>query len=492
MTDTTDYTIAAQTEQGAVIIAEVTHTDLTGPGTIEHIDPNTLEVETNVRTIVNVDAALVASIREFGVLEPVVCRRTEDGTVQVRMGQRRVLAARKAERPTIPAYIVEGDDTTVTRLVEQFAENEHRAGLSEPERAAVFQQLAFEGLNVAQIAKQTGVKKAVVEAGITVAESEFAGKIATKHAVTLDQAAALIEFEDDKDAVGRLVQTAEDSPEQFAHELQRQRDTRARNEQVAAERNRLEEAGFTILESRPESYFDKEHISIRELVTAEGERVTVEDLAEVEQKFAHVRAYYGGEVDVAYFVIDPKALGFKKVSSNGSVSGGMSDEQKAERKTLIANNKAWDSAEVVRREWLTTFLSRKTLPKEAAAFVAHSLTAHRNTIAAAIGNGNRLAASLLSLDAPESYWAASPLDSLATTQPAKAGHVTLAVVIGGYEASTGRHTWRSPGRDAFSYFTQIAAWGYPLSEVEQIVAAATPAERPAPEADDEFEGDFEE
>ena len=191
MTDTTDYTIAAQTEQGAVIIAEVTHADLTerdttGHGTIEHIDPNEIQVETNVRTIVKVDPALVASIREFGVLEPVVCRRGEDGTVSVRMGQRRVLAAREAERATVPAYIVEGDDSTVTRLVEQFAENEHRADLTEPERAAVFQQLSFEGLNVAQIAKQTGVKKAVVEAGIKVAESEFAGKIATKHEVTLD------------------------------------------------------------------------------------------------------------------------------------------------------------------------------------------------------------------------------------------------------------------------------------------------------------------
>lgn len=139
MTDTTDYTIAAQTEQGAVIIAEVTHTDLTegdttAPGTIEHIDPNTIEVETNVRTIVNVDAALVASIREFGVLEPVVCRRTEDGTVQVRMGQRRVLAARKAERPTIPAYIVEGDDTTVTRLVS--SSQRTSTGQDSPSRSA--------------------------------------------------------------------------------------------------------------------------------------------------------------------------------------------------------------------------------------------------------------------------------------------------------------------------------------------------------------------
>lgn len=456
-------------------------TDTTTLGTIEHIDPNQIEVETNVRTIVNVDAALVASIREFGVLEPVVCRRTEDGTVTVRMGQRRVLAARKAEAATIPAYIVEGDDSTVTRLVEQFAENEHRAGLTEPERAAVFQQLAFEGMTVPQIAKQTGVKKAVVEAGITVAESEFAGKIATKHAVTLDQAAALIEFEGDKDAVARLVQVAEDAPEQFAHELQRQRDERERNERVQYERTTLEEAGFTILESRPEAYYDKEHISIRDLVTAEGEKVTVEHLAEVSPKFAHVRSYYGGDVDVAYFVIEPKAHGFKKVSANGNASGGMTDEQKAERKTLIANNKAWDSAEVVRREWLASFLSRKTLPKDATAFVAVGLTRHRVDVSSALAAGNRFAAKLLGLPESEGFYSPSPVDGYAE-QPGKAGHATLAVVLAGMELATGRYTWRSPDSKAVRYFGQLAAWGYPLSDVEQIVvnAKATPGD----EADD--------
>lgn len=76
-------------------------TDTQTLGTIEHIDPNQIEVETNVRTVVKIDPSLVASIREFGVLEPVVCRLAENGTVSVRMGQRPVLAAREAERPSI-------------------------------------------------------------------------------------------------------------------------------------------------------------------------------------------------------------------------------------------------------------------------------------------------------------------------------------------------------------------------------------------------------
>ena len=136
-------------------------------GTIEHIDPAQIEVETNIRTTVKLDGVFLASIREFGVLSPVGCRRNEDGSVALRIGQRRVLAARAVGLVSIPAYIVEGNESTVTRLLEQFAENEHRASLTEPERAAVFQQLAFEGLTVPPIARRTGVKKTVVEAGMT-------------------------------------------------------------------------------------------------------------------------------------------------------------------------------------------------------------------------------------------------------------------------------------------------------------------------------------
>jgi ParB family chromosome partitioning protein len=264
------------------------------------------------------------------------------------------------------------------------------------------------------------------------------------------------------------VQYAEDSPEQFAHELQRQRDKRARTELVSAEQNRLAEAGFTILTERP-YYEDKEHVAITDLTTSEGEKVTIEHLADIESKFAYVRSYFGGEVEVAYYVTDPKQCGFRKATTGGA--GPMSDEQKAERKTLIANNKAWDSAEVVRREWLTTFLGRKTLPKDAAAFVAIGLTQHRVDVSSALAAGNSFAGVLLGLEKPEG-WGPSPLDTYAE-QTGNHAHVTLAVVLAGMELALGRHTWRNPDSRAERYFTQIEAWGYALSEVEQIVTVNT-------------------
>lgn len=415
----------------------------------------------------------MASIQQFGVLEPVGCRRSPDGTITVRMGRRRVLAAREAEQATIPAYIVDGDDSTVTRLLQQYAENEHRAGLTEPERAAVFQQLAFEGLSIPQIAKQTGVKKAVVESGIKVAASDFAQTVATKHEVTLDQAAAIIEFEGDKDAVNSLVRYAEEAPEQFAHELQRQRDNRARAEAVAAEQARLIELGFTILESRPDSYSDKEHISISELLTTDGNPVTVEDLAKVTPRFAHVRSYYGAaEVEVGYYVTEPKGWGFKKVTSTGSIVGPMTEEQKAERKTLIANNKAWASAEVVRREWLAGFLSRKTVPKDASAFIAQAVVISRWELGKAIEAGSPTAQTLLGLIGEGDYHDSGKLLAYLAQNPARAQQLILAVILGGIEAATDRTVWRNPRPEHAAYLAQLAAWGYPLSEVERIASQA--------------------
>lgn len=454
-------------------------------GTIEHIDPAQIEVETNIRTTVKLDSVFLASIREYGVLSPVGCRRNEDGTVTLRIGQRRVLAALEVGLATIPAYIVEGDESAVTRLLEQFAENEHRASLSEPERAAVFQQLAFEGLTVPQIAKRTGVKKTVVEAGITVADSEFARRIATKHEVTLDQAAAILE--NDPKAVKSLVQYAEETPDQFRHEVQRQRDDRARRQAVEAEQDALREQGFTILDRAP-YYGEKEYTSIADLVTRDGKPVTVADLGGITDKYAVVCSAWDGVASDVY-LREVKVYGFKKTPASGTGAGSMTDEQKAEREELIANNKAWVSAEVVRREWLTGFLGRKTLPKDAAHFVATALTAHPTTVASALSGGNRLAATLLGLDAQDSGWGQSPIDPVAESQPGRAGHVTLAVVVGAIEASTGKHTWRQSGRATRAYFAQIAAWGYPLSEVEQIVVGTEELDEPSHPDEDDVQND---
>jgi ParB family chromosome partitioning protein len=55
-------------------------------GTIEHIDPTTLVIEANVRPSAPVTNDFISSIRDNGVLTPMLTRRDADGKVLVRAG----------------------------------------------------------------------------------------------------------------------------------------------------------------------------------------------------------------------------------------------------------------------------------------------------------------------------------------------------------------------------------------------------------------------
>jgi ParB family transcriptional regulator, chromosome partitioning protein len=105
-------------------------------------------------------AALARSIREVGVLQPVVVR-PRDGGYELVAGERRVKAAKLAGLATIPAIIREGDDTESLR--EALIENIHREDLSPLELAAAFQEL-LEDLGVTQetVAERLGYSRAHV------------------------------------------------------------------------------------------------------------------------------------------------------------------------------------------------------------------------------------------------------------------------------------------------------------------------------------------
>jgi signal transduction histidine kinase len=60
---------------------------------VEQVDPSTLLVDTNIRSDATLDKDFLASIRDLGVLVPIVAMRTEDGALRVRYGHRRTLAA---------------------------------------------------------------------------------------------------------------------------------------------------------------------------------------------------------------------------------------------------------------------------------------------------------------------------------------------------------------------------------------------------------------
>jgi len=186
-------------------------------GRIANLDPHTLTIEDNVRPSAPITPAFVQSIKENGVLTPVLGHRGNDGTVTVRAGQRRVYAAREAGLTTIPVYLVVADDTAAERIVQQMVENDQREPLTDSDRAAAFQQLAFEGLSVTAIARRTGTRQKEVKTAIAVTDNQAAALAIREHQLTLERAAVLIEFDGDDDIRADLIQVATTDPAQFAH-----------------------------------------------------------------------------------------------------------------------------------------------------------------------------------------------------------------------------------------------------------------------------------
>lgn len=84
-------------------------------------------------------AELVHSIREVGLLQPVVVRRTGEDSYELIMGERRWRASQQAGRDTIPAIVRETDDDDMLR--DALLENLHRSQLNPLEEAAAYGQL---------------------------------------------------------------------------------------------------------------------------------------------------------------------------------------------------------------------------------------------------------------------------------------------------------------------------------------------------------------
>jgi ParB family chromosome partitioning protein len=106
-------------------------------------------------------ASLTASVKELGVLQPVLVRPAEGDTYELIAGERRWRAAKRAGLPSIPALVRTATDTA--SLEQAVVENLHRQDLNPLEEAAAFQQLLEDfGLTHDQLATRVGKSRAAI------------------------------------------------------------------------------------------------------------------------------------------------------------------------------------------------------------------------------------------------------------------------------------------------------------------------------------------
>src|SRR5665213_4355267 len=129
---------------------------------ISHIKPNAFQPRSHFDE--ESMSSLAASIREVGLLQPVLVREVdgEDESYELIAGERRWRAARRAGLQTIPV-LVQPDTGDVTSLEQALVENLHREDLNALEEAAAYQQLIDEfGLTHEQVATRMGKGRATI------------------------------------------------------------------------------------------------------------------------------------------------------------------------------------------------------------------------------------------------------------------------------------------------------------------------------------------
>ena len=123
---------------------------------VEAVSPNPRQPRTNFddETL----RALAASIREVGVLQPIVVRRSGEAAYELIAGERRLRAARLAGLATVPVILRDSGDADTLR--EALIENIHRDDLGPIELAEAFRELLGElGLKQETLAERLGVSR---------------------------------------------------------------------------------------------------------------------------------------------------------------------------------------------------------------------------------------------------------------------------------------------------------------------------------------------
>ena len=526
---------------------------VTDPITLEAFLPAELLMDANARTDAEatVDKAFVATLKAHAAVSPpfplhdaqgqaVTCGnyvpvtlvRRPDGQLRVRTGHRRTIGCQRAGAAVLGFVAgAEGDEQADrrARLIEQWNENHNRQAMTVRDDTAVLLALFDdEGMTEAAIAKATGLSRPQVTASLTVARSETAAKAADRWSfLTLDQAAALAEFEGDAEGLTALVQAAKTSPGQFGHTAAQLRAGRAEREAKAAFTAELEAQGITVYGDRP---YVPWTMALGNLRDSGGHTITPDDHASCPGRAVTITyewgwapgaedAYraahedlenpgnieFGGDEEAieagftprwqigSYLCLEPEQYGHANV--HGAAHGTPTQAQQSvedeaaeaarrteERRRVRQRNTEWRAATEVRTTHLKALLARREPPAGALKLIAEAM-ARGETQPLMSSYGHQTACELLGLagDGVATGYRDLILGELARATEKRTQVIALAMILGAAEQGVRDvHTWQQAEGAYWSAYgipaaARYLAWlaehtGYGLSGIEAQVA----------------------
>ena len=141
---------------------------------------------------------LAASIREHGVLQPILVRPLGNNDYQLIAGERRWRATKTAGLTTIPALVEDIDDETALEIA--IIENLQREDLSPLDEAAMYDRMVREhGYSVRKLAQKLGKDKGYLENRLRLADApDDVRQLVSLRKDTLSHAYELMKVEDPK------------------------------------------------------------------------------------------------------------------------------------------------------------------------------------------------------------------------------------------------------------------------------------------------------
>jgi ParB family chromosome partitioning protein len=440
----------------------------------------------NARRDLDLNPEFLASIEENGVLVPLRITTSDGETYRVIEGHRRLAAAVKLGLAEVP-YDLATDraDDEAGQFLDMVTLNRHRNPLTPLEEADALFAAREAGAPKARIRKSTGFKAARVNAALAAATLSGDRRDTVEQAgydLTLEDLALLAEFQDDPEALARLLDAASysDNLEHHAERLRVERQERAEHERLRAT---LEAGGLTITDTRPPG------ATTLSALRHDGEDVTPESHATCPGHRAYFVSY--DLANPVYYCADAAAHGHVSAWETTSTPGSPPSPEPAappedaagalSRRVVIEGNRAWKAAAQVRHRWLAEKLfARRTAPREAAPFVARQLLSMPGPLRSGLhlAHNSPVFARITGQDA-------SKLVEACDSAPAgRLPLLMLAPVVATYEEGMteglGKDTWRPdryspcPHEDAGVYLTFLDSVGYQLSAIEQAVADARP------------------
>ena len=440
----------------------------------------------NVREDLSLTEEFAASVASEGVRIPLLVTTGRDGGWLVIEGHRRLAAAARAGLAEVPCHIDPGraGDEAGQYLDMLLANGEgYRANYTVLEEAAALFAAHQAGASRTRIRKATGrsatqVKTALTAGGLS--DETRARAAGLDSAPTLEDLALLAEFSDDQEATERLLACLQHGYP-VEHAAERIRQDRAQAAEQARLRAELEAAGVPVTDGLPPS------AAWLSSLRHDDQDLTPEAHAACP---GHGATFAGwNPQSPSYYCASPAEHGHVSRLALPGTSGSAGDgSQPAEpagppdpgRRLVIAGNRAWQAAAVVRHRWIAASLfTRRSVPREVHVFTARQLLTMPDPLRQGLATAQHkdMFATLTGRGA--GIW-----DQDCDT--ATAGRLALAVlapVLTAYEHAMtegeGRNTWRTdryspcPRNAAGGYLAFLAGIGYQLSDIEQVVADGT-------------------